>query len=183
MGRVRHLPPLSFLCSRMVPFVNSIFLQSILATLPLLSQTLSVRKGLVCGGIGACLFLAATMIFALFRPLLPKGTHSLSLLFSLITFGIVGGEVFHGGTAWVVPLLILAPTEFFRRRENPVGILESAFLSSLLFWGLLATHGITSEVLGLRAGIRFFQLPGGSYLFLGLATLAFSLVPSLRRKV
>lgn len=156
--------------------INPLLGRALLAALPLLGLTLQARSGFIYGALGGGTLLLATTIFLAVHFAIPEALHRLSYFLLFLIPGVIGAELFSRGAPAAVPLLwvslsILSPPDLFRVRKKGRRILKKTLFVSLAFWGLLTAHGVLSDVLGQRAGILFFQQPGGSYFLLGLAVM------------
>ena len=156
--------------------VNPIFLRALLATLPLLGLTLSVKSGFLYAAVVTTLFLLTALIFLTIRPVLPKILQRLSCFLLVWVLGVIGAQLFSLSPLALVSLSILPPPEFFRRLKNWNRLTEKIFLLAFSFGALLAGHGIFAGLLGREMGLGLFQFPAGSYFFMGLV------LPFLRKK-
>ena len=148
--------------------MNPILLRALLAALPLLGVTLGAKSGFVYGWVGASIFILTTSIFFMLRPALPRLAHRLSFLLLLLVLGVIGQELLSLSPLLLASLLFLPSPEFLHLPGRIGEMAKKMFLTGFSFWGFLAGHGILSGLLGSGAGIRFFQLPAGSYFLLVL---------------
>lgn len=152
--------------------VNSLLLRTVLASLPLLGLSLQARAGFAYGVLCAFLLLLATLIFLAVRAIIPETVHRISFMLLLLVFGVIAAETSRLSPLFLPGLFLLPYPENFRRGLPWPRVLGKAVAAGLSLWALLTTHGVFSQVLGLGWGIRFFQLPAGSYLLLGLGIAA-----------
>lgn len=156
--------------------MNPLLVRALLAAIPLLGLTRSIQSAVLYVAVVTALFLLTALIFFTIRPVLPEILQRLSCFLIVGVLGVIGVRFFSLSPLALVSLSILPPPEFFRRRKNWSRLTGKIFLLAFSFGALLAGHGIFSGLLGREMGGRLFQLPAGSYFFLGLV------LPFLRKK-
>ncbi len=167
---------LALFCLGVFRLVNPNFRRALWAALPLLGLTLSARSGVLYATLVAAFFLSATLIFLSIHPLFPRALQRLSCFLLIWTLGIIGGHIFSLSPLILVSLSILPPADFFRQRKHENRLAKKLFLLAFSFAALVAGHGIFSDLLGRQIGLKIFQLPAGSYFFMGLV------LPFVRKK-
>ncbi len=163
--------------------MNPILSRTLWVTLPFLGLVTGMKDGLLYGAFGAGIFFAAILLFLALQPFAPVQFHRLLFYLILLTAGVTvlrlllpQAGVF--GLFLPASLCLLAPPELFRKRKNPLKILERNLWAGSAFWALVAGHGILSEWIR-RTGIQLFPTPAGSYALLSLAA---TLLPRKVRK-
>ena len=162
--------------------MNPVLLRALLAALPLLGVTLEWENGFVYGGMVVGILFLSALIFSSLSFVIPQPLYRISFLLPLI-LGAAGIEIILGGRGSPAPLLLasvclLTNPDLFRNQKNWTRVAKKTFLASLYFWMLVTGHGILCDLLGSGMGIRFFQIPAGSFLLIGMAL---ALIPKQRR--
>ncbi len=149
--------------------MSSLILRAVLAALPVLSLAERTKSGLLYGIAGAGILILAGLVFFLVRNLLPRTAERISFLLILSALALAAEKIFQISFLFLAGLLILSPPELFQKRNVWEGAAKKIIWSSFFYLIFLSVHGALAEALGLRAGIRFFQHPAGSYFLAGLA--------------
>lgn len=147
--------------------MNSAFLRAILAALPLLGLMTGWRDGFRYGAAAFFIVGVSCLIFLETRPLLPKKARQPFLLFVLLALGIAAGRLFSLSSLLLPALILLSPPEEARSVKQGTTVFKIAVSGAAALVLLLLAHGAAYEFLGLGLGWEFFQLPAGSFLFLG----------------
>ena len=149
--------------------MSSLILRAVLASLPVLSLARRSETGILYGISGAGILMLASAIFFLVRNFLPRTAERVGFLLLLLALAVTAEKILQVSLLFLVSLIILSPPELFQKRKAWKAAAKKIIWSSLFYLAFLFFHGISSEALGLRAGIRFFQHPAGSYFLAGLA--------------
>lgn len=173
--------------------MNPFFLRALLAALPVLGLTTDGENGIVIGGIGMAVLLLATFIFLLVRRFIPEMMRQISLLLLLAFLGIFAHEIvwdskptfpfLHSVSPssilflWVSLLVLMLPDPLHPEKRWGRIFRKTAGVG-LIFWALIAAHGMLSELLGPRTGIFLFGTAAGSYF---LVALLLPLIPRLEK--
>ncbi|MBI4115578.1 MAG: hypothetical protein HY447_03275 [Candidatus Omnitrophica bacterium] len=157
--------------------MNPILLRGILSALPILGFARDGGTALLLAACVFSIFLGATLSFLTLRFVLPEKIHALGYLLILFVLGVAAKEIFAFSSLCFPSLLLLTFPESLRARSSWKKAAEKTFWAGLSFSLIILCHGV---LLGtMQEGSNFFQLPGGSYLLLGLALI---FVPKEGRK-